>query len=366
MRAVQPIGMCMPVRLSIFLFSSQALGLQFGGHENELISTRRPLAKSSTCSDDADHQGKERFWARDQWEDLSDWLPDLEVTSEESTALPLHMMKESGNSLHMMRDNGTTFLAEPWSRVIVLPKHKLAFCWIEKNACTEFNKLFNRLNHIHGRAQPWQGSRFKRFNLTIEKMSHAEGWKWATFLREPRARYLSAFGSKCVQREENGTRCEPRTAVVEDPTNKTALLAQFEESVRFNLHDNLHRSNLNPHYAEQGKFCGGLRNLGLDYVGILEGDVHGQVEQMLRSVGFNDTEGVVSKFFPRGQTAGHTVSKLDRNNKDHVHTSLEGMSTSEKIAHFYQSNSILDDLTAMYSSDFALYKEFAARHRVSA
>eukprot|EP00747_Dinoflagellata_sp_TGD_P105305 gnl/TRDRNA2_/TRDRNA2_169508_c1_seq3.p1 gnl/TRDRNA2_/TRDRNA2_169508_c1~~gnl/TRDRNA2_/TRDRNA2_169508_c1_seq3.p1 ORF type:complete len:338 (+),score=31.74 gnl/TRDRNA2_/TRDRNA2_169508_c1_seq3:85-1098(+) len=337
--------MCMRVCLSCFVFSSHALGLQFSGNEDGLIAMQRPLANSSMCSDDDHRHHQQRN--------------DSTVTSADSTALRLKKRKRHEESLD-------SFLTNPWSRVIVLPEYKLAFCWIEKNACTEFNKLFNRLNHIHGRAQPWQGSRFKRFNLTIEKMSHAEGWKWATFLREPRARYLSAFGSKCVQREENGTRCEPRTAVVEDPTNKTALLAQFEESVRFNLHDNLHRSNLNPHYAEQGKFCGGLRNLGLDYVGILEGDVHGQVEQMLRSVGFNDTEGVVSKFFPRGQTAGHTVSKLDRNNKDHVHTSLEGMSTSEKIAHFYQSNSILDDLTAMYSSDFALYKEFAARHRVSA
>jgi len=227
------------------------------------------------------------------------------------------------------------FMNNPDSRVLVLPKAKLAFCYIEKNACTEFNGLFNHMNGITT-GDMWWRSQPMNFGLQVSDLTQANGWKWAVFLRDPASRYLSAWGSKCLQQEDDGINCIPNEAVVHAGWADESKVASFKNAVVWN---SVHQESLhmNPHWANQSDFCGGLGDLtSYDMVGILRGDVNGKVRAMLQAVGADYDS--VDFFFPPEQVAGH-ASNLSKD----VYFSDE------------QTETIVNNI---YRTDKALFKQF--------
>mmetsp|Transcript_159188 Transcript_159188/g.290389 ORF Transcript_159188/g.290389 Transcript_159188/m.290389 type:complete len:376 (+) Transcript_159188:89-1216(+) len=167
------------------------------------------------------------------------------------------------------------------NEVLVVPSLKLIFCFIPKNAGTQFNRLMNALNGLErGKGEicssddPNYASAMHG-NFTSEDFQEAlnsDAWTKATFLRDPLERYISAYQSKCVQpREcggcmylENSGDARPRISLVSDRLKGTR----------------------NVHFTTQSSFCGGLAdNIGAyDYVGHVSDDteaVQKQVAEML-------------------------------------------------------------------------------------
>jgi len=249
----------------------------------------------------------------DQWEDPKDKRPELAI----------------------QRDNSDTYLRVPESRIMVLPKHKLAFCYIEKNACTEFNVLFNEINskenvEISKTGGPWQRSGAPGFGLKLNELTRRNGWKWAAFFRDPVVRYTSAFQSKCIQEEASA--CEPRDAVVKEKNNLEEILSKFQYSVKRNSQSQMAKKN--PHYGNQIDFCGGVNSLDFDFMGLLEGNVHEQVAYMLEMAGVDGASDFAERYFSKFGIKGHQ-SSIDQRK-------------------LYQNNSaLMDTVNSMYSSDVA-------------
>jgi len=165
------------------------------------------------------------------------------------------------------------FILHPESRVLVAPKYKLAFCFMEKNACTEFNALFNMLNgiNIDNGNKLWWKSTARHQNVSLPDLTAANGWKWGVFLRDPVKRYLSGWASKCFQKEENVWNCRPDVhALVDESMPLDLQVHRFEEATRIN-YENRSRMTDNPHWAQQTQFCSGIQDLSkFDFVGLLE------------------------------------------------------------------------------------------------
>jgi len=193
----------------------------------------------------------------------------------------------------------------------------------------------------------------------MDNLSRIAGWKWGVFLRDPTSRYLSAWGSKCLQAEDwflpADRNCIPASgfarpsfSLLDDDMRSWDSLSlsldsldddwlhNFEEGVVQN-HLNSSQLYLNPHWAPQQRFCGGLRNAsGYDFVGHLDStrSMNSQVRDMLRLVGVEGLN-VVDRFFPRSiKVVGHS-SSLNRR-------------------WFYRNSTILDYVRQLYMEDAGL------------
>jgi len=101
---------------------------------------------------------------------------------------------------------GQRFAAHLRARIL-LPKAKLAFCYMPKVASTEIARLFGDLNGVSGDAwkqAPWDYSGPAKLHVNWDSVTKENGWKFAFLYRDPLARYLSAFGSKCMVNANNG------------------------------------------------------------------------------------------------------------------------------------------------------------------
>jgi hypothetical protein len=164
----------------------------------------------------------------------------------------------------------------------VVPSLKLIFCFIPKNACTQFNRLMNALNGIDlmwdgdicsKRDPNYKSTMYNNFTATdLESALNDPTWTKATFLREPLQRLVSAYLSKCVEPRECGG-CEG-LEFSGSPKPEVAELASVLPYSR------------DAHFLPQSELCGGLgQNIGAyDYVGHIEDDassVSDQVAEML-------------------------------------------------------------------------------------
>lgn len=181
-------------------------------------------------------------------------------------------------------------------RLLLWPEKKFAFCWMDKNAGSQFNLMMNRLNNITKGV--WWASDYKELNahelwkyhreLRVN-VSREDGWRFGTFLRDPAERFLSAWLSKCQDWEDAGRNCLGKRRVPKEPAGEA--VAAFEEAVRDYLPAYMRRLSSvrfqNAHYDPQWTFCGGVSNASFDFVGRISKDfdsVHKQVFQMMRDV----------------------------------------------------------------------------------
>jgi hypothetical protein len=201
-------------------------------------------------------------------------------------------------------------------RIALVPQHKFAFVIMEKCAGTQFNLLVQAMSGIEGPSK-WPFVRPandpEHLKLDLGTLTQESGWRWATFVREPMARYLSAWGSKCMVKEDDGSNCLGGEAAKQSYV-KSSLEQKtkaFTAHLRAALDDKQRRNaswRENPHWETQTKFLSTVPKSmqHLDFVGRLSGDVNGQVKEMLRLVGA--PENLADTYFPKIHVAGHHTS----------------------------------------------------------
>uniref|UniRef100_A0A7S1RD16 Uncharacterized protein n=1 Tax=Alexandrium catenella TaxID=2925 RepID=A0A7S1RD16_ALECA len=203
---------------------------------------------------------------------------------------------------------------------LIVPELKLAFCYIPKNACTAFKDLINLLNKLD---DPWMGFGWGYLDSTAAMLGvdpativKENGWKFATFTRDPALRYLSAWGSTCVSENNHASYehwwecCGP---LVKDNTIAPQKIANmFHERLDYDVAHGL--IEYNQHWSQQVQM---LQNCGweqfgpkkVDFLGDLStGDVNMQVKEMLSLNGPIQAwqEELVDRFFPEERVYGHT------------------------------------------------------------
>jgi hypothetical protein len=177
-------------------------------------------------------------------------------------------------------------LPEPVTKyILAVPRLRLLFCFVPKNACTQFARMINALNGIEERANSTcpstnffassvrnlMNSRLQEAGQFRMDVMKSQDWTKAVFLRDPLDRVVSAHRSKCYPRHECGG-CPGEN---------------FSEMVLENLSD-----TSNDHFLPQFNFCGTPETGGLgstikdyDFVGYItknHTEVNGQVKDMLR------------------------------------------------------------------------------------
>uniref|UniRef100_A0A7S2DSM8 Sulfotransferase domain-containing protein n=1 Tax=Alexandrium andersonii TaxID=327968 RepID=A0A7S2DSM8_9DINO len=200
---------------------------------------------------------------------------------------------------------------------LVVPSLKLAFCYVPKVACTQFKDLFNHLNHLDtkdGFPHDYLASSVEKLGISRSSVSRENGWKFAMFTRDPALRYLSAFGSTCVAKDDGTFEhdiecCGP---LVKDNLMQPELLVKMFETRL--MYDHAQGSvSQEQHWSQQTEIlmlCGweDFRPEKVDFHGsISDGDVNQQVKEMLAMVNGSEpwrTE-LVDKYFPEDSVAGH-------------------------------------------------------------
>jgi len=235
------------------------------------------------------------------------------------------------------------------NRMLIVPDKKLAFCYIEKNAGTQFNRLINALNGMSSDDSIpfWKSNsegKFKSFNAFsgLGSISKASGWKLGIFVRDPAERFLSAWLSKCDAWEYGGIDClGPRVTDLTESKKvelfeKTVveLLPKYMAKVRAN-------GTYNAHYDPQHLFCGGRHLDEYNFVGRLSGSpkhIAEQVEDMLQhqaGIGkSNDLMGFSRKLFPHESRAGH------------------GSDSKTMLMRFYRNYTIYKTVVDQYAQDY--------------
>jgi len=228
---------------------------------------------------------------------------------------------------------------------ILIPRLKLAFCYIPKIACTQFKDLFNTVNDLNaslGWSGFWQASMSPALGINMSNVTRANGWRFAAFTRDPLERYFSTYGSTCVERDTGGFDHDLECCgkLVDRNTSQRALAANF--ALRALSDAALGLPYEEQHWQPQVQLlwnCGWERFSPdrLDFRGNMSaGGMNRQVKEMLRMV--NATEDdmkTVDRFFPEGRREGRT-NPIKGDAKD-----------------FYAQDTI-DAVKFVYAADYAL------------
>jgi len=228
---------------------------------------------------------------------------------------------------------------------LLLPEAKLAFCYMPKVASAQMSSMFGELNGIdEDFNDPWEASGPKALNISWANVTKANGWKFAFFTRDPLARYLSAFGSKCMVNsdgivEGNGKDCLGKITWHFAPME--TLVQTFEERAK---NDSIKgRPANNSHWFKQVdclRACGidRFHPKSVDFIGNLDNDAHSEVTRMFDSMGvtaaYPQAKEVVEKYFP-SEGAGH--SSKSHNKQDT----------------FYRNQSTVWFVTKLYDEDYS-------------
>jgi len=252
-----------------------------------------------------------------------------------------------------------------WKRLLVVPEHKLMFCFIEKNACSQFNGLMNDLNGVHGDRLYFGSSALSHFNWTQAELEEAltdSSWYKAVFLRDPMERLLSAFVSKCLPPEEGsalegfGSSClfyENQAASRQPPkfSDFVEMLArkvgdEQRPECEWGTPEGCQQPHAyDPHFVRQTDFCGGVDLNDYDFVGDLGGNVSQQVKRMLMEVGAAADLLSVDKYFPP-EGVRHAKT-LQRPEHTLSHASDPAVSTG-----YYKDPETVSLTHAIYAEDY--------------
>lgn len=206
------------------------------------------------------------------------------------------------------------------NRFIVVPEHKLLFCFMEKISCSMFSHLFRMVRLLHPSMKDnideamyqaektWDRNPPEHHNMTVANVTdiffHDDTWTRAIFYREPVGRFLSAFRSKCGGADQDGgMHC--KQAFGPDVTGDTVedlrlALDQMEGPKKT-------KTKKNRHFAPMASFCGGLGNT-LDYYDFVHELSHKTSPKLIRDlllhvgVDADDTEQLVENVVKTGAT----------------------------------------------------------------
>lgn len=140
--------------------------------------------------------------------------------------------------------------------ILVVPELKFMFCFIPKNACTQFNRMMNELNGFVRQGavcseddpnyiSSWGNVLPAKTLQDMKLLFKDPTWTKGVFLRDPLARLVSGYQSECVPPQECGGCMNFETA------NENAW-PNFDEFV-----SNIEHGR-NPHFDPQASLCGGL------------------------------------------------------------------------------------------------------------
>mmetsp|Transcript_120551 Transcript_120551/g.327110 ORF Transcript_120551/g.327110 Transcript_120551/m.327110 type:complete len:346 (+) Transcript_120551:97-1134(+) len=241
---------------------------------------------------------------------------------------------------------GQRFAAHLRARIL-LPKAKLAFCYMPKVASTEIARLFGDLNGVSGDAwkqAPWDYSGPAKLHVNWDSVTKENGWKFAFLYRDPLARYLSAFGSKCMVNANNG--------VVEGggkdclgtihwaAMTMEGMVEAFEDRVRADALKGTSANN--SHWFPMIK---NLRACGIDkfhpdivdFKGSIDEDANSVVRRMFEATGviqaYPNASALIDKHFPRQTVGGH--SSKSHNRQDEFYRNA---STVQAVARLYEED----------------------------
>lgn len=231
---------------------------------------------------------------------------------------------------------------------MLLPRAKLAFCYLPKVASSQMARLFGELNSAQGEnwmMTPWEFSSPSRLNISWDDVTKENGWKFAFLHRDPLARYLSAFGSKCMENankgivEGAGKDCLGKILWTEVPLE--TMIETFEERAQ---NDSL-KGQLanNSHWLPMVM---GLRACGMDrfhpsvvdFSGDIGEDATAQVRRMFEVTGvmqaYPNASVLVDKYFPPLAVSGHWSKSHD------------------KLTDFYRNMSTVQAVAKLYDEDY--------------
>jgi hypothetical protein len=220
-------------------------------------------------------------------------------TKAPRTRKPTKPNVESASFIRRPPQNDWTFL-----RYIIVPEHRILFCFIEKVACTSFNSLFNHVNNrtTTGLKDMWALNDAIAFKMTapqVVQLVKNESWFKAVFYRDPVDRFVSAYRSKCVLKAGFSGHCWS-TFGHSHASFQTAVDAVKQV-----------KAFSNAHWLQQHQFCGDLRTYGAYFnrVELLEPHtVNLKVKGMLKAAGMQlstDMETTIDDLFPLQQWAAN-------------------------------------------------------------
>jgi len=185
----------------------------------------------------------------------------------------------AGQALHVDAPERTARRETPshLETVLVVPELKFIFCYIPKNACTQFNKMMDVMNGMvpGGGWHHQLSSATRAFGWSqehVKKLFRDKSWTKAVFLRDPLERLVSAWRNKCRHGAEECKRLGGCPNCID---------GDFEAAV-----GKLQRTE-DEHWIKQSRFGGGLPSFigDYDFVGHTSknfSDMHAQVVTMLR------------------------------------------------------------------------------------
>ena len=204
---------------------------------------------------------------------------------------------------------------DQWSKLRIVPSHRLLFCAIEKNANTAFEDLLCSLSHAdRPQWMRWTAAHWRTwadFELdcrwastyplnqgysmpqAIAAFKHVTpGWTSAVFLRDPLERFLSGWLSKCTPGHDLDR--EVCTKLFGSPNASFAHAAATIGALSGDVPDGVAED----HFRLQSAFCGGAIARGeFDLVYVLDrATSRDNVADMLRHVGITQPTKATSAF----------------------------------------------------------------------
>ena len=226
-----------------------------------------------------------------------------------SAAVPSAPARNASKAKTVWSIHNVRYMRQPkpqrdWTmyRLIILPAHRMLFCYIEKVACTSFNSLFNHIANqtVNRLKNMWLLNDWRRHRLRISDLIgylRNESWHKAVFYRDPVDRFVSAYLSKCVPNKgysKKGSRHCDDTFGNHSVTfgHAVEVIGQVDAVG-------------NAHWLQQHQFCGGLKKYlsVYDTVELLEPEsVNSKVKDMLGRANIpqtRDLNAAVDQYFPQ-------------------------------------------------------------------
>ncbi|KAG5183633.1 Sulfotransferase family-domain-containing protein [Tribonema minus] len=239
--------------------------------------------------------------------------------SDESRTVTVTTTDESNNDAAWIPGD----LMDHW---IIVPEHKLMFCFIAKVNSAAFNQLFRSLRSRYD-PQMAEGkvafglNNYLYHNMTVSQVAelvHNPSWHKAVFYREPLVRFLSAWKSKC----EKG--------VIRDLSMCADVLHMSVAPDFPQIVERLWQSPriVNPHWRPQVDFCGGLTGIIDQIQTVKRLDLttsRAEVSELLQQVGVDpaDVPMFETRFPPLMQEEGSDGAGLHWDHSFHADASVQ-------------------------------------------
>ena len=155
-------------------------------------------------------------------------------------------------------------------RIIIVPEHKLYFCWFGKVGCSMFNHLWRMVRLLHHPSIQKEEAKFQakftwrrntpsHHNLTVadlEDIVNDPKWTKAVFYRDPVSRFVSAFQSKCGFGDNMNGRKHCIEAFGRNVTDGS--IESFHTALDI-INEHPEQVFSNTHWKPMNQHCGGLK-----------------------------------------------------------------------------------------------------------